>query len=182
MNKQIFIESERLWLRQWEPSDEALYVAMNQDPKVMQYFPSTLSSERSLDHIKKIKQEIIELGYGLFALERKADHQFIGYTGFAHPEFDSFFTPCIEIGWRLAEAYWHQGYATEAARVCIHKGFTDFGFQEICSFTAATNLPSEKVMLRCGMDKVGYFDHPKLEMDHPLQKHVLYKISKPINA
>jgi ribosomal-protein-alanine N-acetyltransferase len=104
--------------------------------------------------------------------------QFIGYTGFAHPTFESHFTPCVEIGWRLSKENWNQGFATEAALACLHYGFKKLAFNEIYSFTATINLPSIKVMEKIGMKKQGEFEHPALAEGHKLKTHVLYKIAK----
>lgn len=178
MTMEIFIETERLYLRQWLPSDAAHYIAMNRDAEVMEFFPSILTPEQSQQHIKKFSQQINNSGYGLFALAGKEDNAFMGFTGFAHPGFEAAFTPCIEIAWRLARKYWNKGYATEAAKACLGFGFENMGWKEVYAFTSLPNTRSENVMKKIGMHKEGEFDHPLLEQDHPLQKHVLYKISR----
>jgi len=114
----------------------------------------------------------------LFAMERKDNQQFIGFTGFSHPKFESYFTPCIEIGWRINKPNWNLGFATEAAKSCLTFGFKNAGLTEIYSFTSVLNKPSEKVMQKIGMTKTGIFKHPSIEKNHPLHEHVLYKISK----
>ena len=177
MAAKIFIETERLNLRQWQTSDEATYIAMNSDAEVMEFFPSVLTAAQSLSHINKMREQIDKEGFGLFAVERKEDNAFIGYTGFAYPRFEAAFTPCIEIGWRMAKEYWNKGYATEAAKACLAFGFDTLQLKNIYSFTAVKNIRSEKLMQKIGMHKEGEFDHPLLENGHPLQKHVLYKIS-----
>ncbi|MOA66177.1 hypothetical protein D3C78_1928420 [compost metagenome] len=52
--------------------------------------------------------------------------------------------------------------------------------KEVVAFTTQSNLPSEKVMQAIGMhhDPADDFDHPRLEADHPLRRHVLYRISR----
>ena len=176
MSSIIFIETDRLILRQWQATDCEPYIKMNLDKDVMEYFPSILSSEQSLLHINKMTEKIDQHGYGLFAVERKDTQSFIGFTGFSRPNFNAFFTPCVEIGWRMAKELWNQGFATEAANACLLFGFEKFKFEEIYSFTSIHNLNSERVMKKIGMKQVGKFDHPLLEKDHCLQKHILYKI------
>jgi ribosomal-protein-alanine N-acetyltransferase len=176
MHPQIFIETERLYLRQWQPEDAVTYVTMNADKEVMRYFPSVLTEEQSRDHIRRITGQIDHHGYGLFAVERKDDHSFIGFTGFAYPKFEAFFTPCIEIGWRIDKKQWNKGFATEAAMACLPFGFEKLGLKEIYSFTSEHNTASEKVMQKIGMKKEGEFDHPLLDEGHYLQKHILYKM------
>ena len=176
MEPKFFIETERLWLRQWKETDYPPYIAMNQDKEVMEYFPALLSEEKSRQHIDSIQLSIEQNGYGLFAIERKDTLSFIGFTGFAHPKFDAFFTPCIEIGWRLARDQWGLGFATEAAKACLAYGFNTLQFSAIHSFTSVLNTRSEQVMKKIGMQKAGEFDHPLLEQGHYLQKHILYTI------
>jgi RimJ/RimL family protein N-acetyltransferase len=178
MNPSIFIETDRLYLRQWQLSDYAAFIEMNSDTEVMRYFPSTLLPEQSMALIGRITKQIDESGYGLFAVEKKEDHSFIGFTGFSHPRFEAYFTPCIEIGWRLHNSYWNKGFATEAAKACIAYGFEKLKFNDIYSFTSVQNKPSERVMQKIGMQPSGIFDHPMLEDGHILQKHLLYKIIK----
>jgi RimJ/RimL family protein N-acetyltransferase len=173
-----FIQTDRLLLRSWQMSDHASFVQMNQDPRVRKYFPGLLSRDESLAHIATIRKNISERGYGLFAAELKATGDFIGFIGFSHPGFASHFTPCVEIGWRLAMPFWGQGLATEGAKACLEAGFQNWDLKDIYSFTSIHNLPSEKVMIRIGMTRQGVFSHPSLPADNWLCAHVLYKISK----
>lgn len=178
MNSNIYIETERLYLRQWKASDADAYIEMNSDKEVMEFFPSTLTAEQSLEHITRIKDQIEQNGYGLFAIEKKDDHSFIGFTGFSHPRFEEWFTPCIEIGWRIDKAHWNKGFATEAAKASLVFGFEKLLLKEIYSWTSVHNSKSEQVMKKIGMEKFGKFDHPLIENGHYLQEHVLYKIVK----
>jgi RimJ/RimL family protein N-acetyltransferase len=90
------------------------------------------------------------------------------------------FQPCVEIGWRLAAEHWGRGYATEGARAALAFGFETLGLEEIVSFTAPGNTRSRHVMGAIGMtrDPRDDFDHPSLAADHPLRKHVLYRIRR----
>jgi len=171
------ILTERLKLRPWLDTDAEPFIQLNKDPEVMRFFPSTQTTDETLRQIDRIKKHFTDYGYGLYAIERLDNHQFIGYTGFAHPSFKSHFTPCIEVGWRLSKDNWGRGFATEAAKACITHGFGILGFNEIYSFTATINLPSISVMKKSGLQLVGEFEHPILPEGHPLKTHVLYKIS-----
>ncbi|MEY2903152.1 MAG: hypothetical protein RLY89_2258 [Bacteroidota bacterium] len=178
MSKQVFIETNQLLLRQWKLEDLSAYATMNADPKVMEHFPATLSKEESWNHLQKMQAQIQEKGYGTFALELKKEGTLIGFTGLSIPNFDAEFTPCVEIGWRIASPYWRLGYAFEAAKACLNFAFNEIGLTEIFSFTATTNKPSENLMKKLGMQKCGEFEHPKLPMGHSLRKHVIYSINK----
>jgi len=175
---EYIITTERLGLRRWTEDDYLPFAKMNKDKEVMQYFPSLLTDEETTAMINRINLHFEKHGFGLFALEKLSTKEFIGYTGFMVPSFESSFTPCVEIGWRLRKEDWGKGYATEAAKACLRYGFEVLGFKKIYSFTSTINLRSEKVMQSIGMIKEGEFDHPKIALDHPLCRHVLYTIEK----
>ncbi len=173
---EIFIETPRLLLRQWHINDIPVYCALNLDPVVMEFFPSVTGETASREHAEKIQKMISQKGYGLFAVERKDSGSFIGFTGLSHPSFKAPFTPCTEIGWRLAKEHWGNGFATEAAKAVLQFAFNKLNFTEILSFTATLNKRSENIMQKTGMQKKENFLHPSLPNGHRLQEHVLYSI------
>lgn len=170
----IHIETPRLRLRDWHQQDLSLFRRMNADEAVMRYFPGTLSAAASDSMYRAIADEHTRFGYGLYAVELKESASFIGFIGFHRAAFDADFTPCTEIGWRLAKESWGKGYATEGAAACLAHGFNKLGLQDVYSFTAAINTPSKNVMVKIGMDFVKQFDHPRVEADSPLKTHDLY--------
>ena len=171
------IQTNRLILRQWQHRDSIPLCELNANPKVMRFFPRTLTSQESLAFIERATADIHENGYGIFAVERLQDKQFIGFVGLASPSFQAHFIPCTEILWRLHYPFWGQGYATEAAQAVLDRALNHIGLDKVVSFTAADNTPSIRVMERIGMvpHKKRYFLHPSLEKSHPLCKHVLYQ-------
>ena len=179
MNKvKIFVETQRLVLRQWKPGDCEPFIELNQDRNVMEFFPSLKTREETIVQIEKISAHINRCGYGFFAVERKDNNQVIGFTGLTHPGFESYFTPCVEIGWRLSKANWNMGFATEAAKACLAYGFDSLLLKEIYSFTSIHNKRSARVMEKIGMIKQGEFDHPLIKEGDFLKKHVLYRSDK----
>jgi RimJ/RimL family protein N-acetyltransferase len=89
------------------------------------------------------------------------------------------FAPAVEAGWRLAREHWGQGIAREAAQAALEFGFETVGLQEIVAYTAARNARSRRLMERLGMryDAGADFLHPRLAAGHPLEPHVLYRLS-----
>jgi RimJ/RimL family protein N-acetyltransferase len=172
-----FFQSKRLGFRQWKDADAKVLVEMNQDPRVMEFFPDLLSEEETLAMIARIQNDIHQRGYGWFAVDELASGLFIGFIGMSHPRFESFFTPCLEIGWRLHPDFWGKGYATEGATACLKYAFKHLDVSSIYSFTTVANKRSEQVMINVGMNKIGKFEHPMLP-NHPLSPHVLYVIHK----
>ena len=120
-------------------------------------------------------------GFGLYAVERRSDHSFIGYIGLAIPSFQAHFMPNVEIGWRLEANSWGRGLATEGAQRVIQYASQALGLRELVSFTVPENIRSRRIMEKLGMshDARDDFDHPSLPEGHPLRRHVLYRISFP---
>ena len=123
----------------------------------------------------RIMAKLDSQGWGLWAVEVVGGEPFIGFTGLAVPSFEAHFTPCTEVGWRLAHSAWGKGYATEAARAALAFGFDALGLAEIVSFTAVSNKRSAAVMERLGMRRDGEFDHPGMAQGSLLRRHVLYR-------
>lgn len=177
------IETDRLYLRQWQASDFATFAEMNADPEVMQYFPKLLSSTVSDTIAKKCQQLIEDKGWGLWAVGLKngigKSDDFIGMVGLNEVHADMSFAPAVEIAWRLHKDYWGQGYATEAARAALDFAFTELALDDVVSFTAAVNKRSQLIMQRIGMTNMqNNFYHPMLDAKHRLAEHVLYKITR----
>ena len=125
----------RLFLRRWLPSDLPLFALMNADPEVMEFYPALLNVQESADFIARIEKKFEQNGFGLWALEIRDTGVFAGYTGLNIPDFTASFTPCIEIGWRLAHAQWGKGYASEAARMVLAWAFEQKRLPQILSWT-----------------------------------------------
>jgi RimJ/RimL family protein N-acetyltransferase len=127
MAKEPEIQTDRLILRRWTADDLAPFAAMNADPRVMEYFPACLTREESDAMAARIEARFDELGFGLWAVEIPNMVRFAGYVGLTVPRFESHFTPCVEMGWRLAAEHWGHGYATEASRAAVAFGFDQLG-------------------------------------------------------
>jgi RimJ/RimL family protein N-acetyltransferase len=173
----MVIETDRLILRRWRPSDVDPFLSLNADPHVMEFFRATLTRPETEAMILEIEKRMDQQGAGLWATELKENKQFIGFIGLNVPGYALPFSPCVEIGWRLAFDYWHRGYAQEGARAALAFGFEKLRLREIVSFTTPNNLRSRRVMEAIGMtyDPQGDFDHPQMPESHPLRRHVLYR-------
>jgi RimJ/RimL family protein N-acetyltransferase len=171
------IRTERLVLRPWRDEDLAPFAALSADPEVMAYYPKTLDLAESAAFIERAKAGMAARGYGLMAVEVPGDTEFVGYVGLSVPTWEAHFTPCVEIGWRLAQAHWGRGYAFEAARAALEFGFREHGLEAIIAFTVPANVRSWGLMERLGMSRrvEDDFDHPNLPCGHRLRRHVLYR-------
>ena len=172
--------TDRLILRRWRQSDREPFARLNADARVMEFMPGILSAQESNLLADRIEAHFQQHGFGLYAAELRCDGSFVGFVGLSLPSFQAAFTPCVEIGWRLAAAYWGQGLATEGAREIVRYGFEILGLPELVSFTVPANTRSIGVMKKLGMSNnpKDNFDHPRLPIGHPLRRHVLYRLSR----
>lgn len=171
----LFFETPRLKLRSWIPTDFEPFYHMNSNPEVMRYFPSLMTRQKSDQLAQTIQEEIDLKGFGFWAVELKSTHEFIGFVGLHEVSYEAFFTPAIEIGWRIDSRHWRKGYAYEAAAATLKYAKEKLHFKQVVSFTAEINLPSQALMQKLGMKQVGFFNHPKVEDGNRLKKHVLYE-------
>lgn len=180
MNAAPGLRTNRLYLRQWNDADLQPFAELNADPLVMEHLPAVLSREESDALAARIEGHFKQHGFGLWAVEITGIASFAGFIGLSIPRFTAHFTPCVEIGWRLASKYWGCGYATEGARTVLGFGFEQLGLAEIVSFTVPANLRSRHVMERLGMSRnpADDFDYPALPEGHPLRRHVLYRLAR----
>jgi ribosomal-protein-alanine N-acetyltransferase len=178
------LETDRLILREWRDEDVAPFAALCADPRVMEHFPATLSLAESEAQVASLRERFAKNGFSFWATELKSSGEMIGFIGLNIPGYETPFTPCVEIGWRLAAAHWGKGYAQEGARASLDFGFDRLGLKEIVALTATTNLNSMRVMERIGMrrDLEGDFDHPRVPEGHCLRRHVLYRMTAEMRA
>ena len=174
------LETPRLCLRAWRETDLEPFADLNADERVMEYFPRALDRAESDGLAALISQGFARNGFGVWAVELPGIADFIGYVGLGMPRFQAHFTPCLEIGWRLAFDHWGQGYATEGARAALGYGFETLDYDEIVAFTVPDNRRSRRVMEKLGMshDASEDFDHPQLPAHHLLRRHVLYRLGR----
>ena len=171
------LRGPRVALRAWRADDLDAFAALNADPRVMEHFPKMFTRDESEAMMARMQAMIDARGWGNWALD--VDGHCIGFVGLSIPTFAAHFTPCTEIGWRLAHEAWGKGYASVAARMALAHGFEVLRLAEIVSFTTVRNLRSRRLMERIGMsrDPADDFDHPRLP-GHRQQPHVLYRLPR----
>jgi RimJ/RimL family protein N-acetyltransferase len=179
MTDLIEFETKRLRLRQWLPDDREAFARLNADPRVMEFFLKLLDQSESDAMADRIESLISERGWGFWAVEIKSEEKFIGFTGLHIPVPELPFSPCIEVGWRLAFEHWGKGYATEAAMGALSVGFETLNLTEIVSFASIGNIRSLSVMKKLGMiEDEKTFEHLGMPAGSPLREHCLYRISR----
>jgi len=173
------IETDRLGLRNWKDNDLSEMAALNADPDVMRYFPKTQNKEDTQRFILRMQDQFSKTGYCYFAAERLADNVFLGFIGIMYQDYEADFTPCVDIGWRLAKNFWGNGYATEGAKACLSFAHETLNLERVYSVASKYNVASLNVMRKIGMVHQYDFDHPKL-LEYPsIKTCALYLSSKP---
>ncbi len=167
--------SKRLGFRNWRESDKALYAEMNQDPDVMRFFPTIPTSKVSYEAVDRFSKHFYENGYTYFAVDHLEDQKFIGFIGMMKQNFESPYSPFVDIGWRLSKQYWGKGLATEGAKACMEFAKNDLNLLEIYSVATWNNVPSMNVMKKIGMYKIDEFIHPSFDKYHELQPVFIFK-------
>jgi len=177
----MLIETDRIRLRAWKDKDRAPFAELNRDSDVMRYLGHAMSREQS-DAAIDNQMALMNAGEPAFwATATLEEDALIGCIGVKRVTFEAPFTPCYEIGWRLAREHWGKGYATEGAKAALELGFNHWNLPIIHSFTVPANVKSQRVMRKIGMSRVedGDFEHPSLTKDDPLLRHVLFAIESP---
>ena len=172
------IETARLRLRDYREDDREAFAALNADPAVGRWLGGVLDRKASDYMFERLHAHIAALGFGFWAVERKADQRFLGLVGLQTipPDSPLPVAPAIEIGWRLTPDAWGRGYASEAACAALAWAFAHLEMDEVVGLTAAENRRSQAVMRRIGMIRAPSrdFDHPDLALDDPLLAHVVW--------
>jgi RimJ/RimL family protein N-acetyltransferase len=160
-------KTERLRVRELAQSDFPSLYAMFNDPLVMRYYPSTRNERETQEWLDRMVSSYADSGYGLWALERLADGEFVGQCGLLKQTVDG--AEELEIGYLLCSPHWHQGYATEAACACKAHAFQRLGRTRVISLIRPINEPSRAVAERNGMTVWKTVTHRGFE-------HLVYRV------
>lgn len=169
----MILETERLYLREMTESDLPALRRILQDPLVMYAYEHDFSDAEVSDWLDKQKRRYAEDGFGLWAVILKATGEMIGQCGLTLQDYNE--DQVLEVGYLFQKAYWHKGYATEAAMACKEYAFTQLGAEEVFSIIRDTNIASQNVARRNGMTETGRFIKHYQGMDMP---HVVFSVKR----
>lgn len=150
---EVFLETERLILRRFTAGDVDNLVALDGDPAVMRFLTGGAPTPRAVierDVLPRILGDYERCaGFGRWAAIERAGGDFLGWfslrprAGAGPGE--------VELGYRLRQAAWGRGYATEGARALIRKGFAELGVRRVVATTYQENRASRRVMEKAGL-------------------------------
>jgi RimJ/RimL family protein N-acetyltransferase len=134
----------------------------------MRYFVRTLDRSASDERVDRILDGWQSDGYGLWAVERRADGAFLGFTGLANHDY----LDLPEIGWRFARVAWGNGYATEAARAVIDHVFSTSPYDVLHAGARVSNPASRRVLQKCGFQwtSVALYRFPAIKTSAPCDR------------
>lgn len=168
--------SLRLGFRNWIESDIPKMIEISGNEEVMKFFPAVATLEQTSEFIHKLQTSFKEKGYCYFAVDELETGKFVGFIGFYYQDYESEFTPAVDIGWRLHPDFWGKGYATEGAKACLDYGKNELKLSHVISTAPEFNLPSINVMNKIEMKKKLDFIHPRLKENEKLRNCVCYEI------
>ncbi len=149
----MILETERLYLREMTHRDYPALCKILQDEKVMYAYNGTFSDKETYEWLENQLLRYKQLGIGLWAVILRSTNEMIGQCGLTLQTWEG--SRLLEVGYLFQHAYWHKGYATEAAKACMEYAFNVLNAKEVCSIIRDTNIPSQKVALRNGMTNTG---------------------------
>lgn len=152
------LETKRLILREYTWDDFDALHAILSDPEIMQHYPHPFSEEETRSWIQRNLNRYRDYGFGLWAVVRKENGQFIGDCGLTLQNIDGEILP--EIGYHISKPYQRHGYGSEAARAVRDWAFTHTPYIAIYSYMKYTNVGSYSTALANGMHKVKEYPDP----------------------
>ena len=167
----MILKTERMYLRELRQGDFDALCAMLKDPEVMYAYEGAFSDEESHAWLDRQILRYPTWGFGLWAAVHSGTDMLIGQCGLTVQPWKD--TEVLEIGYLFCRAYWHQGYAAEAARACKKYAFETLGAKEVCSIIRDTNTASQKVALRNGMRKKDSWIKHYRGVDMPHDRYVV---------
>ncbi|WP_195268990.1 GNAT family N-acetyltransferase [Eubacterium sp. 1001713B170207_170306_E7] len=145
----MILETERLALRKMDDEDFKDLCEILQDPVVMEAYEHAFDEVEVRQWLENQKRRYRENGFGLWAVVLKESGKMIGQCGLTWQQVGN--NEVLEIGYLLKKAFWHRGYATEAAVACKKYAFEVLGAEQVYSIIRDTNSASEAVAKRNGM-------------------------------
>lgn len=169
----MILETERLALREMQPSDFDALCRIMQDEQTMTAYEGAFSDAEVQAWLDRQLERYRTWGFGLWAVILKEAGAMIGQCGLTMQPWKG--QEVLEIGYLFERRYWHRGYATEAARACKAYAFDVLNANEVCSIIRDTNTASQNVALRNGMQRADSWVKHYRGVDMPHGRYVVWR-------
>jgi RimJ/RimL family protein N-acetyltransferase len=174
---EVVVETERLRLRTWSEADKAEFVRTTNRPAVMRWLGGVQSEQSMAAGFERIDGYQRDFAHTLWVVERKSDAALLGFCGLKRVNSPgASCTGDFEIGWRLREDAWGQGFAKEAAIASLDLAFARFGAPHVVALTVAGNADSQGLMMRLGMRRRPDLDFEDSRFGPELNPSIVYSI------
>lgn len=150
MNGATIVETARLSLRPFRLSDHEALSRVFGDAEVMRFGDGPRTHAWVGDWLRDCLDGYERRGFGPWAVVERSSGEVIGYCGlFYFPDVNG--RPEIELGYRLARAYWGRGYATDAVLAARDYAFDALGMPRLIALIDPDNAASLRVAEKAGM-------------------------------
>ena len=175
---EVAAQTARLLLRTWTDADKAEFTRFTNTPAVMRWLGGVQDAESMAAAFDRIDGYQRDFGHTLWAVERKADRALLGFCGLKRVNSPGAgdLTGDFEVGWRLREDAWGQGFAKEAAIASLDLAFGRFAAPHVVALTVAGNADSHGLMKRLGMRRRADLDFQDSRFGPELNPTIIYRI------
>ena len=175
---EVIAETKRLRLRTWDPQDLDEFILHTNTPAVMRWLGGVWPREDHQKGFERIQGYARDFGHTLWIVERKADGALLGFCGLKRVNSPGAgaLSGDFEVGWRLREDAWGQGFAKEAAVASLDLAFGRFGAPHVVAITVSGNEASRGLMRRLGMVRREDLDFTDERFGPEMNPSIIYRI------
>lgn len=174
----VYLETDRVILRDWQEEDREEFARINRDPMVMEFYPERLDEKASDRLFSHFSESLSKNQYGFYALEHKERGVFMGFSGVSPVPKKMPFSPATELAWRLDYEFWGKGYGTEIAKALIDHAQSKLKLDELVAYCLTDNDRAAHLLDRLGFmqDMDGAFDYAVGKNDVE-KSYLLYRMN-----
>ena len=170
--------TDRLTLRDWRPEDRITFMEHLNSPAVMRWLGGVQDDATYAAAFDRLDGYARDFGHTFWIVERRSDREMLGFCGLkrVNSQGAGAITGDMEVGWRLREDAWGQGFAKEAAIASLDLAFDRFAAPHVVALTVAGNVGSWRLMERLGMTRRPDFDYVDPKYGADLNPTIVYRI------
>ena len=174
---EVVAETGRLLLREWRDADRQVFLDHLNSEAVMRWLGGVQSEADYVAAFDRLESYQRDFGHTFWIVERKVDGEVLGFCGLKRVNAEAAPNPGdFEVGWRLRESAWGQGFAKEAAIASLDLAFGRFAAPHVVALTVPGNRGSWGLMERIGMRRRTDLDYHDPRFGPDLNPTIVYAI------